>query len=187
MRMIPAIFALTLAGAAAGASNDAGWYAAALAGTTRTENATSNAEFSEGSVGLGLGIRHGRWFGAQLDAIRLGQAEAGAPSAFPCSVYAGMRPELGLALRGLARLPIGERFVLELGYGYMHWQASVETGSGPIEESGLDWTYSFGAGVRFSERWEILLEHRRVGTPDSAPVSDPTEFSWDGATLRWRF
>lgn len=171
------VLLLAFAFAAPGALAAPGWYAELHAGTTRATDA--GGERVEGAYGIGIGVAHNRWFSTQLDWHTLGE-DVDIPSCPIVCTTPPPLPEHGYALRAIPRLPLGERFAIELGLGLMKWEGDYSIAGAPYETSGTDPWYSLGVAWRFGERWSLTLEQQLLD-------AEAIDFDWTGATLRYRF
>lgn len=175
--------ALALAFFASASAPAAEWYGELHAGTTRVERDTGGAERVEGAYGIGAGVRYNRWFSTHLDWHTLGE-NADVPPAgcipTPCVVPAPVLPEHAWALRALPRLPLGERFAVELGLGVARWEGDVTVAGSGYNDASWDPLWSLGLEWRSAGRWSATIERQAL-------VVDGIDFDWTGATLRWRF
>lgn len=170
---------LGLASVAGGAD----WHAELHAGTTRAERDTGGPERVEGAYGIGIGVKYGEWFSTQLDWHTLGENADVPPAACtptPCVVATPVLAEHAWTLRALPRLPLGERFALELGLGLARWEGDLTVAGAGHDDSGWDPLWSLGFEWRFAERWSATVERREL-------MADGFELDWTGAALRWRF
>jgi hypothetical protein len=156
-------------------------------GTTRVElpGFPGVADRVEGAYGIGVGAKFNEYFSTQLDWHTLGEnRNVAAPPPCPtppCTLVLILpSPEHGYALRALPRLPLGERFALELGIGWMKWEGDHTNAGTVFSDSGTDPFYSFGVEWKFGEQWSATVEYQRL-------EHDYLDFDWTGATVRYRF
>ena len=156
-------------------------------GTTRADidAAATGTERVEGAYGLGVGVSYNAWFSTQLDWHTLGENPYVAPITCPippCPLptTSGPFPEHAWVLRALPRLPLGERFAVELGIGLADWEGDQDVAGVEFTSGGTDWLYSLGLEWRFGERWSATVEKQVYDI-------DGFDLDWTGATLRYRF
>jgi opacity protein-like surface antigen len=176
---------LVCACATPGAAAD--WYGEFHVGTTRANHedpAFTGDERVEGAYGVGVGVSFNPYFSTQLDWHTLGENyDYVAP---PCPIppclspITILAPEHGWALRALPRLPLGDRFALELGIGWMKWEGDFSYTGTVFSASSTDPFYSLGVAWSFGERWSATFEHQQLEL-------DHLDLDWTGATLRYRF
>ena len=182
--MLRALVAALLLGASArtAAAADAEWYGEFHVGTTRSDHtnaAITGDEKTEGAYGVGVGVRYNDHFSVQLDWHTLGE-NPDQPACPGVCVTTIPLPEHGWSIRALPRLPLGDRFALELGLGLMSWEGDYNFAGAPAMSVGTDGWYSLGVEWRFAERWAVTLEAQQLD-------SDLVELEWAGAALRYRF
>jgi hypothetical protein len=184
MRNTIAAFAALVLGTAVHAAD---FYGEMHAGTTR---ATVDApgftgdERVEGAYGIGVGVKYNEYFATQLEWHTLGENTFTPPAPCPlppCPITVNVvYPEHAWVLRALPRLPLGERFAMELGVGYAKWEGDIDGGGISFGFDGTDWLYSLGFEWRFAERWSATAEMQVYEI-------EGYDLDWTGATLRWRF
>lgn len=165
--------------AAAPAHADGWWYGSFFAGNTKSDHTDPliiNDEKSEGAYGIGVGVTFNDWFAAQLDWHTYGENRD-----YPvCCAVGSALPEHSYALRMLPRLPIGERFAIELGLGVAKWEGDFDSGGTRTDTEETDGWYSVGLAWKLGANWSITVEAQRL-------ESDFAELEWTGASLRYRF
>jgi hypothetical protein len=182
IRSLPLLLSLAFSAVAAAAD----FYGELHAGTTRaSSDFITNDERVEGAYGIGVGVKYNEWFSTQLDWHTLGENPYVPPvncplPPCPIVIITSPYPEHAWVLRALPRLPLGERFAIELGLGLADWEGDQDVAGTEFASGGTDWMYSLGAEWRFAERWSATVEMQVYEI-------ESIDFDWTGATLRYRF